>query len=166
MTQLARARQAATMTDWLDIGLAYDPTTRRADIALGADGDLVLDETPATPMLITLGSDRRARPDDELPTGLSDLNRPSSLVERRGWAGDALDDRGELIGNRLWLLDRAKASDLTLLMAEEWLKEGYAWAETETGTAAAIDVAWVRAGMLGIAVFIDGETLQLARKVS
>ncbi|HWJ72415.1 MAG TPA: phage GP46 family protein [Kaistia sp.] len=153
------------MTDWLDIALIFDPATRTADLALGEDGDLVLDETPATAMLIAFGSDRRARDDDDLPTGQSELNRPSSLVERRGWAGDALDGAGELIGSRLWLLDRAKQSELTRLMASEWTKEAFAWVAPDTGKAAEIDVAWPRREMLGITVGVDGRSLTINKRV-
>jgi len=154
------------MTDWLDIALVFDPETRSADLALGADGDLVLDETPATPMLVALGSDRRARADDELPTGVSELNAPSSLVERRGWAGDALDGAGERIGSRLWLLDRAKQSDLTRLMATEWLKEAFGWALRETGKAAGISAEWVRSGLLRLTVTVDGRSVTINRRPS
>jgi len=154
------------MTDWLDIALVFDPETRRTDLALGADGDLLLDETPATAMLIAFGSDRRARPDDELPAGISEINTPSSLVERRGWAGDALDADGELIGSRLWLLDRAKQTELTRILAEEWMKQAFAWVGPETGTPATIEVDWIRREMLGLTVGVDGRTISMNRRVA
>ena len=165
MTQFARARQDCGMTDWFDIALVFDPAARRADNALGEDGDLVMDETPATAMLVSFGSDRRARPDDALPAGVSELNQPASLVERRGWAGDALDGAGALIGSRLWLLDRAKQSELTRLMAAEWCKEAFAWAADETPSAAVIAADWVRREVLGLTITVDGRTLQLNRRV-
>lgn len=154
------------MTDWLDVALVYDAETRKADLALAADGDLLLDETPATPMLISFGSDRRARPDDELPTGLSELNRPSSLVERRGWAGDALDGQGEKIGSRLWLLDRAKETELTRLMAAEWMREAFAWAEADTGTAAVMAATWARRQILRLTVAVDGRSISISKRVA
>jgi hypothetical protein len=49
---------------FLDLGLTYDPTTRRCDLTLGDDGDLVLDTTPVPAMLMSVGLDRRADPDD------------------------------------------------------------------------------------------------------
>ncbi|MCX5497333.1 phage GP46 family protein [Kaistia dalseonensis] len=154
------------MTDWLDIALVFDPETRRTDLVFGEDGDLVLDETPATPMLIAFGSDRRARPDDELPTGVSEINAPSSFVERRGWAGDALDANGELIGSRLWLLDRAKQTEITRLLAEEWMKQAFGWVRDETGSDAAIDVVWVRKEVLRITVGVDGRSFTLNKRVA
>ncbi|WP_035715471.1 phage GP46 family protein [Azorhizobium doebereinerae] len=156
------------MSSWLDLAFCYDPDTRRADLVLGEDGDLVLDETPLTPMLVTFGSDRRARADDELPTGITELNAPSSFIERRGWVGDALDANGGRIGVRLWLLDRAKQTELTQLMAAEWLKEGYAWVEVDTGVPAVIAAQWrpEARGILAARVQVDGRELTITRAVA
>lgn len=155
------------MSQWLDLAFVFDADTRRADLVLGADGDLVLDETPLTPMLIAFGTDRRARADDELPTGTTELNAPSSFIERRGWAGDALDAQARPIGCRLWLLDRAKETELTRLMALEWLKEAYAWVERETGTAAVIEAEWRTdvKGVLALRIVVDGREITVARRV-
>lgn len=147
------------MADFFDIAFSFDPSTRRCDLQLGADGDLAIDETPATPMLISYGSDRRARPDDDLPAGIGELNRPVSFVERRGWAGDALDLDYRRIGSRLWLLDRAKEWPATTLMCTEWLREAFAWVQAETGQAAEIEVTWVAPQMLGTRVVVDGRPI-------
>lgn len=154
------------MTDWLDLALVYDPDRRTADLALGADGDLLLDETPATPMLVSVGSDRRARPDDELPAGIGDLNQPSSFVERRGWCGDAVDAEGRLIGSRLWLADRAKETELTRLLFVEWAKEALAWVEAETGQPAEIAAAWVRPHVLALRCGVDGRAITINRRLA
>lgn len=99
--------------DFIDVALIFDPETRTVDAELGEDGDLLLDETPLTPMLISLGTDRRARPDDALPQGRDALNVSSSFVIRRGWSGDALDAYGRRAGSRIWLMERAKQHELT-----------------------------------------------------
>ncbi|MFG1466784.1 phage GP46 family protein, partial [Xanthobacter sp. DSM 24535] len=96
---------------------------------------------------------------------VTELNEPTSLVERRGWAGDALDAEGRLIGSRLWLLDRAKENELTRMMGEEWTREAYAWVEGETNTAPEIEVAWVRAGVLGVRARVDGRAIAVSRRV-
>lgn len=153
------------MADFFDIAFVFDPSARRCDLQLGADGDLAIDETPATPMLVSYGSDRRARSDDELPSGISELNQPVSFVERRGWAGDALDIEYRQIGSRLWLLDRAKEWPATTLMCTEWMREAYAWAEAETGKAADIEVAWVAPQMLGMRIVVDGRPLRRTLRV-
>ena len=152
------------MAEWIDVALIFDAETRRTDVALGDDGDLVLDETPATPMLISLGSDRRAAADDTLPTGITELNAPSSWVERRGWAGDALDAGGRRIGVKLWLLDRAKQTEVVRLAAETWTGEAFAWVAEETGQAAEISATWVRRGLLAIRVAVDGRAITINRR--
>lgn len=148
--------------DWLDLALVYDPDTRRADLVLGADGDFVLDETPATPMLISFGANRRARDDDELPGGTPAL---ADFTARGGWPGDALDVAYRRTGSRLWLLRRAKETELTRLMAEEWTKEAFSWAEEATGEPADITVWWVRKAVLGIRVVVDGREMTLSQRV-
>jgi len=153
------------MSQWLDLAFVFDPETRRCDLQLGADGDLLLDETPATAMLIAFGSDRRARADDELPSGISDLNQPVSFVERRGWAGDALDAQYRQIGSRLWLLDRAKQTEITRMMCEEWMKEAFGWVAEETSKPALIEVEWLRHQVLGIRVVVDGREVRLNKRV-
>ena len=144
------------MSAFLDCALVYDPTTRRADLVLGADGDLALDDTPATPMLISLGTDRRAEPDDELPDGIDALNASTSFVSRRGWAGDALDALGRRIGSRIWLLNRAKQTETTRRFCEIWAAESLAWAEAETGTPAEISATWLQRGLLKLRCMVDG----------
>ena len=150
---------------FLDLQLRFDPATRRADLALGADGDLMMDLTAITPMLISLGSDRRAGPDDPLPSGRADLNAGGSVVVRRGWPGDALDDRGRRIGSRLWLLERAKQDEITRRMAEIWIAEALAWAELETGRPAEIEVDWVRRGVLAFRALVADAEVTLTRGV-
>ena len=149
------------MADWFDIALVFDPETRTGDLALGPDGDLLIDETPLTPMLISLGSDRRAHPDDDLPTGVDALNASSSLVTRRGWAGDALDPFGRRIGSRLWLLDREKQDELTRLFVEDIAREALRWVAVETGTAAGITVSWLRRGVLALTARVADTELEL-----
>ncbi len=50
---------------FFDVALTYDPQTRRGDWQLGDDGDLVIDNTSITPVLLSFGLDRRAAPDDD-----------------------------------------------------------------------------------------------------
>lgn len=148
------------MSSFLDAAFVYDPVTRRADLALGDDCDLVLDETALTPMLISLGTDRRAEPDDELPSGIDALNASTSFVSRRGWVGDALDRLGRKIGCRIWLLDRAKQTETTRRFAQLWAEEALAWAQTELGKAAEVSAGWVRPQLLGLRCKVDGQVVE------
>lgn len=138
------------MADTIDIALRYDPARRRFDLAL--DGRAIaLDTTPATAMIIALGSDARARPDDRLPAdpGPAAAEAVVALNPRRGWCGDALDTRGERLGSRLWLLIRAAASEATRRDAVRYAEEALAPLARARGLAIAVDA--VR----------DGATLRL-----
>lgn len=150
---------------FIDLGLSFDPVTRRVDAALGADCDLVIDLTPITPMLISLGSDRRAEPDDPLPVGLAELNAGATIVERRGWPGDALDAKKRRIGSRLWLLERAKHTETVRRMAEIWIEECLDWAKPETGVPAEIEVEWARREVLAFRTMVDDTTITLTRGI-
>lgn len=106
----------------LDIALRYDATHRRCDLVMEG-GRLALDRTPLTPMLVSLGSDRRALPDDDLPDTVTDASLQTAYNPRRGWAGDFATTDGSRIGSRLWLLERAKLSVDTLRDAETYAEE-------------------------------------------
>ena len=146
---------------FFDLALTYNPSTRRSDLAVGDDGDLVIDETSITPVLLSIGLDRRASPDDPLPQARSEF-LTSAFAERRGWAGDALDPRGERVGSRLWLLDRAKETETTRLLFQFWLEEALAWAEPETGNPAELDVSWVRPQTLGYRILVADAALSIS----
>ncbi|GGG31052.1 hypothetical protein GCM10010964_18750 [Caldovatus sediminis] len=137
-----------------DLMLRHDPAARRCDLVV-QDGDLALDRTAATAMLVSLGSDGRARADDALPdepsaTPAADAAEPAALAPRRGWCGDALDRRGRRIGCRLWLLERAKGGEQTRRRAEAYAAEGLDWLRAERGLALALAVDWARPGLLAI----------------
>jgi phage gp46-like protein len=91
-----------------DLALRPNAATGRCDLVATPAG-LVLDSSPLSAMLFALLTQRRARTDDRLPNTMpEDPAMPASLGARGGYAGDALDPRGELTGSRLWLLARAK----------------------------------------------------------
>lgn len=145
---------------FLDLQLAFDPARRRADLALVA-GDIAVDTTALTPMLVSLGIDARARADDPLPVGRDDLNRGAGGFDpRRGFAGDALV-AGDDTGSRLWLLEREKQTEATRLRALEYTGEALDWAEAETGRAAEVSAAWLRPGVLALTASVGGDTLDL-----
>lgn len=81
---------------------------------LVANGDLVMDPGLITPILSSLWTDRRADLDDELEEG----------GDPRGyWA----DRDGARWGSRLWLLNRGKATDENLQLAEGYVGEALGW---------------------------------------
>ncbi len=100
-----------------DVALRQDKL--RYDISVEL-GDLLSDEGFETAVIISLFTDRRVL-DEELDT---------SDAERRGWWGDSdeiSDYPGDLIGSKLWLLDRAKRSEETRNRAEAYAKEALQW---------------------------------------
>lgn len=150
---------------FFDLALTYDPQTRRCDLALGADCDLVIDETPLPAMLLSVGLDRRAGPDDPLPEGRSQFLAPASFCERRGCIGDALDPFGALTGTKAWLLDRAKATETTRALYQFWLEESLAWVEDETGTPAKVEVEWIDRDKLRYRIQVLNTALTLSRRM-
>ena len=151
-----------------DLALAFSGVPLSCDLVF-ADGDLVLADTPVTPLLVSLGSDRRAAADDTLPQGITPLNMPVRWNERRGWAGDALDRAGRRIGSRLWLLDREKATEETRLKGEGFAAEATAWLIDEFGITPEIEVSIVRINpvtpMLQIIARVDGHSVTLRRRL-
>ncbi len=92
-----------------------------------------------TAILISLFTDRRASPDDEIPDGTSDP---------RGWWGDLGADVP--IGSRLWLLSRAKQTAETLQRANDYIIEALQWL-IDDGVVVKFDVTveWTDLSRLG-----------------
>jgi phage gp46-like protein len=129
------------------IGVALVPYSLLADLALGPRG-LVDDPTPATAALLSLLTDRRAGPNDQLPD--------PNATDRRGWCGDALAwVDGDQFGSRLWLLSRAKQTEETRCLAIDYAQEALAWMITDgAATAVAVQAAWAQRGWLALTVTI------------
>lgn len=136
-------------TIWSPAALRGDWAVTGGQLAAGAANDL---GDLSTSVIISLFTDRQARPDDIIPDGTTD---------RRGWP----EDEDVPIGSRLWLLDRAKQTDETLRRAHDYIVEALQWL-IDDGVAAAIDVRteWSRPGFLGALVTVrrrDGSTTAL-----
>lgn len=118
----------------MDVRILFDAERMSGDLTLDGLGGLATDAGLETAVIVSLFTDRRARPDD-VPPGAAD--------DRRGWWGDALpaaevpqDDR---IGSRLWLLSREKIVPETIRRARDYCREALAWM-IEDGLATAVDV--------------------------
>jgi phage gp46-like protein len=145
---------------WIDQALVYDPTRKRCSLAFNGV-DLQIDATPVTPILIAVGCNRRAHPDDALPDAVTNAYTPSRLNARGGWCGDALDTLGRLIGSRMWLLQRRKQDEATRRLGESALAEAFAPISAQRGWPIAITVTWVRKGFLGCLTKVANTTLNL-----
>jgi phage gp46-like protein len=144
-----------------DLALRFDAAARRCRLGF-AGRDLALDASPATALLISIGTDRRARPDDALPWPEPAADEPLRLDVRRGWCGDALDGRGQRVGCRLWLLDRAKETESTRRRAEAYTAEGIGWLAAR-GLATTASAAWLRRGVLAITARAGRTEVTVAR---
>lgn len=81
-------------------------------------GDLKLANGLSEAVLVSLFSDARASADDI---------ETEQLSEPRGWWGEDPPDR---FGSKLWLLSRAKMTELTVLQARDYCVEALAWLRT------------------------------------
>lgn len=135
-----------------DITIFWDPANGRGDWrVLGAD--LATGNDLASAVLISIFTDRVARPDDVIPDGTNDP---------RGWWAD---EAKYPIGSRLWLLSRAKQTQDVLADAQDYVVEALQWL-IDDGVAGAVDVGveWSRPGWLGIQIVVrrtDGTTVPL-----
>ena len=100
------------------------------DIQVEID-DLTSEEGLRTAIIISLFSDRRVET-EELPI---------EEKSRRGWFGDLFaENSGDLIGSRLWLLKRAKATEENRNLAEDYAQEALQWL-IDDGIASSVDVS-------------------------
>ncbi len=81
---------------------------------------------------LSLFSDRRAGPDDELSVTSGDP------VYRGGWWADTFT--GDSFGSKLWLLARSPVNPTTLLQIQQFATEALAWM-VDAGIAARVDVS-------------------------
>lgn len=144
----------------IDIALGYDPVRRRCDVVFNGT-DFATDSTPASAMLFSVLADRRARPDDVLPTPVPDWSNPSSFTARRGYPGDALDPNGQLTGSRIWLFVRGKQNEATRVGVQDAIAEAVQWLNTGRSLALQLTVRWVRKGILGYVLKAGRTTIQI-----
>lgn len=103
-----------------------------ADLALLGDGQLDTTQDLATAVIVSLFSDRLAARSDKL--NYTEDNR-------RGWWGDTdlQDDHpGDLLGSRLWLLQRRKSDNHLPLIARGYIIEALQWM-IDDGVAAKVE---------------------------
>ena len=128
-----------------DLALIWNDDAFLGDLAL-VDGDLATESGLRTAVALSLFTDRRARPDDVLPTAGAD---------RRGWWPDALGEPDDQMGSRLWLLERAKLTPETAAQAGEYAEESLMWLVRDgVVRTMAVEVEIVGPSALGISVVL------------
>lgn len=100
-----------------DIALIWDGES--ADMAIAND-DIAFEPGLRTAVLLSLFTDKRAEPDDQIPDGTDD---------RRGyWADQFAEVEGDLHGSRLWLvLDRSAQRENLPQQIDAYSREALAW---------------------------------------
>lgn len=99
-----------------DVKIKFDNDLKEGDVILG-NGDLERDEGLESAVLISLYTDRRAEDSD-----------PYDNKDKRGWWADQIAEiEGDLIGSRLYLLERAKATQQNALLMKVYVFEALEW---------------------------------------
>ena len=158
-TQANASSAAGTV---FDAAIVYDPHLRALDAVFNGV-DFEIDTTPASVLLHSLLVNRRAHPDDPWPPEVPDWANPSSLTARGGWVGDALDPTGQLVGSRLWELDRRLADEQTRSDCQDYLVEALTPLETSRGYAISVQTGWEASQILGYGVTVGSTNLQLRK---
>ncbi|MBK67929.1 MAG: hypothetical protein CMP22_07335 [Rickettsiales bacterium] len=108
------------------------------DISIGESGGIVSETTIETALLSSLLLNRRADLTDPLPYGYK--GKTGALTDdRQGWVGDIFDDKGRLVGSKLWLLDQELATNENRLRAHEYIRQATQWS-IDDGYVSKIDI--------------------------
>ncbi|MXV43900.1 hypothetical protein GS501_02385 [Saccharibacter sp. 17.LH.SD] len=122
--------------------IQFSPINGQTDLVITSTGSgrgrVSFDQSLASPLMLAIGSDRRAAPDDTVPPQMT----PLFGAARRGWVGDVLLSVGQRHGSRLWLLERAKRTEATRLAAEDYTNEAVAAIATYHNVEMAVSAAW------------------------
>ncbi|CAI9120457.1 phage GP46 family protein [Brytella acorum] len=129
------------------IKMGMNPRLSIIDLAIDPIGNgrgrIAIDRTLATPLMIALGSDRRAEPDDVVPEMLTaPPGTAAPLLSRRGFPGDVLLSDGERYGCRMWLLSRAGNTETTRVAAAGYGAEAVAPIESYHGVTIDVVASW------------------------
>lgn len=101
------------------VPMRYDNEIMEADIQVDSNGIIRLDDGLETAVMISLFTDRLAEEGDDYQPGVAGA--------RRGYWGDVLFDDDMRWGSRLWLLDRSKRTNQSLIRAVDYAKEALQW---------------------------------------
>lgn len=102
-----------------DIAIIWNREFQEGDISYKG-GELLREKGLKTAVLMSLYTDKRAAPDDELPDLYS--------TDRKGWWGDQTSDiPGDEIGSKLWLRSRSKTTPQTLVDVESDVRDALQW---------------------------------------
>ncbi len=142
-----------------DILLAWSIALASGDFTV-SQGGLSCSQSGAddlrTAVLVSLFTDRRVP---------ADYKFASSDTDPRGWWADTYT--GDLIGSRLWTLNRAKSTDNSVLqLAKTYCIEALQWLlDDDIAASVTVQTSWINASALGLLVTIvkpSGQTFGFA----
>lgn len=155
------------------IKMGLNPLLKIIDLVVDPIGNgrgrIAFDRTLATPLMIALGSDRRAEVDDIVPEMLTaPSGTQAPLLSRRGFPGDILLSDGERYGCRLWLLARSGNSETTRVAADGYAVEAVASIETYHGVTVDVVTSWYNRarGVLQVTAAQSGTTVGAGSRVT
>ena len=90
------------------------------------DNGVVQERTILSAVMVSILANRRASQHDPLPYGFK-ADGTSLLDDRQGWVGDIFDERGRLVGSKLWLLAHEIATEETRNRAIQYVREAIQW---------------------------------------
>lgn len=98
--------------------MLYDSVNQRGDLDRTGDKNLVDDLDLETSVIISIHTERRVEEGDE---------HSDNTFYKGGCWMDSTDDFGGLMGSRMWLLRREKATQSTINQAKIYLEECLKW---------------------------------------
>jgi len=139
-------RAGQTRVFKMDIKIVQNAEQYQFDLGLIQNNDFVLDDGLETAVIISLFSDRREN------------QNPIDRTDKRGWWADAVQSLdSELIGSKLWLLEREKATQETLNRAQSYASEALQWlVEQNIAETVEVEAVWLnqQAGRLCLQIQI------------
>jgi len=106
-------------------------------------GRIAIDRTAASSLLIAVGTDRRADPDDVTPDMLTaPAGSTPGVFSRRGWPGDILLPEGQRLGSRAWLYERGKRDEATRAGVQQAHEDAVSAIAEYHGIDVDVDVQW------------------------
>lgn len=127
----------------MELRLELDPSSGTADLAIVSAGSALVrladDGGLETAILLSLFLARRARADDITIAGSSRTADALSTYLAGWWGDEFAEVDGDLVGSRLWTLQREKMLPLTAERARAYAQEALAWIVSD-GLADAVEV--------------------------
>ncbi|MEW9272991.1 phage GP46 family protein [Gluconobacter oxydans] len=137
----------STTTQFCTMQMGINPLTGGCDLVIAPSGNgrgrIGIDRTPASSLLIAIGTDRRAEPDDITPDmQTAPAGAMAGIFSRRGWVGDILLPAGQRLGSRVWLYERGKRDETTRAEVAAALSEAVVAIEDYHGIEIAVTAQW------------------------